>query len=138
MGRRFLNPVLELSRGLQSFQARDFSFRLEKIRNDEFGDLVQVFNSAMMGLSDLEVGRIVQTNLLPKEELSVGDFRIFGRTTFASEMTGDYFDVEKLPDGKILILVGDVTGHGYRRSEGGMEGTLLLVSVGGLVRAPGG
>jgi sigma-B regulation protein RsbU (phosphoserine phosphatase) len=35
-----------------------------------------------------------------------------GRTVPATEVGGDYFDVVELPDGKLVVAIADVTGHG--------------------------
>jgi len=112
LSQRFLTPIRELSRGVEAIQKREFDHRLPSGGLDELGELARTFNRVMEGLSDLEVGKIVQESLFPKEEVKSGEYRIFGRTMTASELGGDYFDILPLPDGKILFLIGDVSGHG--------------------------
>src|SRR5690606_15050972 len=34
-----------------------------------------------------------------------------GRCAFAEEIGGDYFDYLPLPDGRVRVVVGDVSGH---------------------------
>lgn len=61
---------------------------------------------------DLELVREIQDRLLPREPLSVGGYSALGRVVAADEAGGDYFDYFSLPDGRIALAVGDVTGHG--------------------------
>jgi serine phosphatase RsbU (regulator of sigma subunit) len=112
LSRRFLEPIGELSRGVQAIQQRNFQHRLPPGGQDELGDLAVAFNRVMEGMGDLEVGRVVQESLLPQEPLRAGEYQLFGATTSASELGGDYFDYHSLPDGRFLLLIGDVSGHG--------------------------
>jgi len=112
LSQRFLTPIMHLSAGVVAIQKRDFKHRVPPGEPDELGDLALTFNRVMEGLSDLEVGRIVQDSLFPSQEVKVGPFRVFGSTSSASELGGDYFDVQTLPDGRVLVLIGDVSGHG--------------------------
>ena len=59
----------------------------------------------------LKVAREIQENLL-RSKLEVAGFDIAGATYPAVETTGDYYDVFKLPDGSIGMVVADVAGHG--------------------------
>lgn len=112
LSQRFLTPIGELAGGVVEIQKRNFKHRVPIHDVDELGELAGTFNRVMEGLTDLEVGRIVQESLFPTEEVKAGNVRIFGRSVSASELGGDYFDLQKLPDGRILVLIGDVSGHG--------------------------
>src|ERR1700751_1940335 len=61
---------------------------------------------------DLQVARSIQQSLLPKEEPKIAGLEIAGWNQPADDTGGDYFDWESLPDGKLVVTVADVTGHG--------------------------
>jgi serine phosphatase RsbU (regulator of sigma subunit) len=61
---------------------------------------------------DLEVARSIQQGLLPQEAPSVQGYEIAGWNDPADETGGDYFDWMALPDGRAVITLADVTGHG--------------------------
>jgi HAMP domain-containing protein len=112
LSRRVLQPVRDLTVGLQAVHQRRFHHRLPVRHRDELGDLAATCNRVLESLASLEVGRIVQEKLFPKEVVSAGPCRLFGETSAASELGGDYFDYRSLPDGRLLFLIGDVSGHG--------------------------
>lgn len=112
LSQRFLTPISELSAGVEAIQKRQFQHRVPPGEPDELGELAATFNRVMEGLSDLEVGRIVQESLFPTQEVRGGPFRVYGMTSSATELGGDYYDLQTLPDGRLLVLIGDVSGHG--------------------------
>ena len=61
---------------------------------------------------DLDVARSIQQSLLPKEKPNVQSFDIAGWNQPADETGGDYFDWLTLPDGRVVTILADVTGHG--------------------------
>lgn len=62
---------------------------------------------------ELEVARAVQSLLVPPHDLIDRPFvRIAGHFQPASECGGDWWAVYDLPEGRVLTLIGDVTGHG--------------------------
>ena len=62
---------------------------------------------------ELEAARVLQNVLLPSEELIETPFaRIAGASRAMAECSGDFWAVYDLPEGRTLVLVGDVTGHG--------------------------
>ncbi len=112
LSERVLVPVAEVSRGVEAIQRRDFRHRVPVGPPDELGRLAATFNQVMEGLADLEVGRFVQENLMPREEIVWGDYRVFGGSRFLTALSGDYFDLKVLPDDRLFFLIGDVSGHG--------------------------
>ena len=61
---------------------------------------------------DLEVARSIQQSLLPTSMPVVEGFEIAAWNQPADQTGGDYFDWQPLSDGKVLVALADVTGHG--------------------------
>ncbi len=61
---------------------------------------------------ELEIARRVQLGLLPKTHPSIAGFDIAGACLPALEVGGDYFDYVHLPDDRVGIAIGDVSGKG--------------------------
>lgn len=109
---RFLSPVEDLSAGIQALRRKDFSQRVPVRFDNELGDMAALFNRVVEQSHDLQLARIVQTGLFPQEPLFQGHVKVFGQTTTMGELGGDYFDYLPINDREIVILVGDVVGHG--------------------------
>jgi phosphoserine phosphatase RsbU/P len=61
---------------------------------------------------ELEVAREIQLAMLPRGTYSAADIEIFGTTRPANTVGGDFYDVLPLPDGKVIVALGDVAGKG--------------------------
>jgi len=61
---------------------------------------------------ELERARQVQLSMLPTAPPKLSHLDIAARQETASEVGGDYYDFFPLPDGKLLMAIGDATGHG--------------------------
>lgn len=61
---------------------------------------------------DLQVARSIQQSLLPKEKPQIAGFDIAGWNKSADDTSGDYFDWVSLPNGNLVAMLADVTGHG--------------------------
>ena len=61
---------------------------------------------------ELEVAREIQLAMLPRGTLAVADIQISGVTRPANTVGGDFFDVLTLPDGRVIVALGDVAGKG--------------------------
>ena len=61
---------------------------------------------------DLQVARSIQQSLLPAVSPQIPGFEIAGWNQPADETGGDYFDWATFPDGKVIVTLADVTGHG--------------------------
>ncbi|HEY9069318.1 MAG TPA: SpoIIE family protein phosphatase [Candidatus Ozemobacteraceae bacterium] len=112
LSQRFLAPIGALATGVDAIRQRRFEHRVPDAGQDELGDLARTFNGVMEGLADLEVARIVQESLFPSNEVKAGEYAIYGESHTMTALGGDYFDLQKLADGRVLVLVGDVSGHG--------------------------
>ncbi len=63
---------------------------------------------------DLEIARNIQNNLLPKKITKTKIFDIAAYNQSARQVGGDYFDVIKLDDDRILFAIADVSGKGVQ------------------------
>ncbi len=110
--RLIILPVGDLSSGITAIRERRQDFRIPFRRDDEFGALANAFNKVIGELKELEYGRIVQESLLPRAAIVPEGYDIAFFNTSATDLAGDYHDCVKLNDGRLAIVLGDVTGHG--------------------------
>ncbi len=61
---------------------------------------------------DLEVATQIQLGFLPGRTPSLPGYEFFHYYQAAQQIGGDYFDYVHLPDGRIAVAVGDVSGKG--------------------------
>lgn len=61
---------------------------------------------------DLRTARRIQESILPKEMPDVPGWRLSAYWNPAREVSGDFYDFVLFPDGKLAILIGDVTDKG--------------------------
>ncbi len=115
-----------LTRGARAVSAGELSYRIPVKRRDQLGDLAMAYN-AMAGAvermlaevgekerlkREMELAREIQQSLLPDTQVDHGDMRVDAHFRPASEVGGDYFDIFRLPEGRLLVAVGDIAGHG--------------------------
>lgn len=62
--------------------------------------------------SELKIAREIQIALLPKQIPPVKDYEITATNIPALHIGGDYFDVIKLNDNKVALIIADVSGKG--------------------------
>jgi DNA-binding NarL/FixJ family response regulator len=59
------------------------------------------------------IAQAVQRAFLPeRQRLVKGDLLLSGRNELCEDASGDYYDFVELPDGRVVVAIGDVTGHG--------------------------
>jgi sigma-B regulation protein RsbU (phosphoserine phosphatase) len=124
---RMSRPLKDLSAQARHIAGGDFGRRVEANRGDEIGELAESFNTMAESLAvmveeigrkagierEMEVARSIQGLMTPPPDVvTVGDFRLMGRCEMASACGGDWWSYRQLPDGRLLLVVGDVTGHG--------------------------
>lgn len=62
--------------------------------------------------TEVAIARQIQDSLLPSGTLTTPWAEAGGRTIPAAEVGGDFFDMHVLPDGRLLLFLADVAGHG--------------------------
>ncbi|MFI5401668.1 MAG: PP2C family protein-serine/threonine phosphatase [Planctomycetota bacterium] len=70
---------------------------------------------------EMEAARGIQQGLLPEGPPSFEGYDIAGWNRPADRTGGDYYDWQLLPDGRLAVLIADVSGHGL--------GPALLMAV---------
>jgi serine phosphatase RsbU (regulator of sigma subunit) len=70
---------------------------------------------------EMKAAREIQQRLMPRRPPAFHGFDIAGFNRPADETGGDYYDWQRLPDGRLAILIADVAGHGL--------GPALLMAV---------
>jgi serine phosphatase RsbU (regulator of sigma subunit) len=62
--------------------------------------------------NDLEIAREIQQAMLPRAGFKANGIEAFGMTRPANTVGGDFYDIVPLPDGRVLLALGDVAGKG--------------------------
>lgn len=126
-GSRIARPIKALTRQAERIASGDLNSRVEENRSDELGTLARTFNIMSDEIRDLLVeqaqkaslekemslARQVQQAMLPPATLDQhGPLKVVGYCMPASSCGGDWWTYRKLPGGRLLLVVGDATGHG--------------------------
>ena len=123
---RLTRNLSTLSDGVRRIAHGDYSARVKVKANDEIGRLATAFNQMAEDVElhqrsaveqerirrELELGRQIQHDMLPQGPLRHGLTEIKGVSVPAKEVGGDFFNYFSLADGRIALLVGDVSGKG--------------------------
>ena len=134
--------VSALSAGVRQLAGGDFKARVPVRSSDEFGALATAFNRMAEDLErhqslvveqerlhrELELSHQIQIEMLPRAPLRLGPAEIKGVSIPAREVGGDFFNYFALPDGRMALLVGDVSGKG-------VSAALLMANVQATLRA---
>jgi serine phosphatase RsbU (regulator of sigma subunit) len=139
---RMTQHLTTLTRGVRQLASGDFRTRVPVRSTDEFGALAGAFNQMAEDLErhealaveqerlrrELELSRLIQTEMLPRTSLRSGPAEIGGISVPAREVGGDFFNYFVLPDGRLALLVGDVSGKG-------VSAALLMANIQATLRA---
>jgi serine phosphatase RsbU (regulator of sigma subunit) len=106
----------------------DSQDRTKKFNKDDLGLLLGVANQASVALEnarlhedliqsvrfqrDLELGQQVQRSFLPHRLPQVPGYQFYAQYKSALTIGGDYYDFVRMPNGKLGVLLGDVSGKG--------------------------
>lgn len=124
---RISRPLRQLTDSVERIAHGELKERARISTNDEIGVLARNFNymAERIGVllletkekatleKELEVARVIQESLLPPSRLiDKGFFQFQGYFKSASICGGDWWSFSELVNDKLLVLIGDVTGHG--------------------------
>jgi sigma-B regulation protein RsbU (phosphoserine phosphatase) len=125
-------PLKEIIRVLKRVRDGYFDQKVRVTSNDEIGYTGDVINEMTEGLKErdrmrhsLELAKEVQQHFLPQSDPRLAGLDIAGQSIYCERTGGDYYDYLDMGDsreGKIGIVVGDVSGHG-------IPSALLMASV---------
>lgn len=123
---RLTRNLTDLTDGVGRIAQGDYSARVPVKSRDEIGRLAAAFNSMAADVEqhqrsaveqerirrELELGRRIQADMLPRAPLHFGLTEVKGISVPAREVGGDFFNYFQLDSGLVALLVGDVSGKG--------------------------
>ena len=142
LSHRMTRHIASLTDGARRLAAGELDVRVPVPHGREFRHLAQTFNLLARDLrrnqerlleqerlrKELEIGRRIQVELLPRGPL-LGPFAEVGGISIpAREVGGDFFNYFPLREDEVAILVGDVSGKG-------VGAALLMASLQATIRA---
>ncbi|HEY4176642.1 MAG TPA: SpoIIE family protein phosphatase [Kofleriaceae bacterium] len=120
-------PIKMLTIGAGQIAEGNLNAHVDESRGDELGVLARTFN-LMTGeirallveqgekaslQKEMDLARQVQQAMLPPHTLDQhGNIKIVGYCQPASSCGGDWWTFRKMSNGRVLMVVGDATGHG--------------------------
>jgi serine phosphatase RsbU (regulator of sigma subunit) len=120
--RRLARPIEILSRSAEEVARGDLSVRVPAEGHDEISTLSRNFNQMVRGLQErenvrllefeLEKGRQIQRDFLPRQLPQLSDWNIAAFFDPARQVSGDFYDVFPLADGHIGLVIADVCDKG--------------------------
>jgi sigma-B regulation protein RsbU (phosphoserine phosphatase) len=113
-------PIQDLVRGVQWIASGDFDRRIQETGSAELRLLENGFNemaSSLQGADrrrrqEMEKAERIHFSLLPAPELEIPGATWAASYVPAETIGGDYYDILPCPDGRYLIVIADVSGHG--------------------------
>jgi sigma-B regulation protein RsbU (phosphoserine phosphatase) len=128
---RIAKPITNLEQGVLEVSRGDLDTRIDESASTvEIRNLAHSFNHMTAELRahvdrlavekaerqriehDLDIARNIQRGLLPTTNPNLPGFEIAGWSQSANKTGGDYYDWQELPDGRFLVSLADVSGHG--------------------------
>lgn len=119
-------PIGRLTHTVGRIATGDFSARADERGPREVKQLASAVNKMATDIQqqqaqllsqerlkrELELGRQIQSEMLPNEALRLGLTEVKGMSIPAREVGGDFFNYFALDNGQVALLVGDVSGKG--------------------------
>ena len=140
--RTMTKAVAELYKATESVNRGDLTHRIKVESRDQMATLEQSFNSMTTSLarlmaeqkdkqrleSELAIAHEVQELLFPRDISDLPTLEVHGVCRPARTVSGDYYDFIRLPDDRMVLAVGDISGKG-------ISAALLMATVHAFVRA---
>lgn len=125
-----VKPISILFEGAKIIGGGDLTHKIPDLGNDELGALAKQFNIMTDGLEKAQNAREerlivdeqirqaqeIQEGMNPRKFFKKSTYQIKGFTRAAKGVGGDYYDILRLPDGKMAVLISDVSGKSISAS----------------------
>jgi sigma-B regulation protein RsbU (phosphoserine phosphatase) len=124
--RSITTTVDKLNVATERVKAGDFTHRINLPARDQLTALGEAFDGMTASVErllkeslektrlegELEIAREVQNRLFPQSAPEVAGLHLYGLCKPARTVSGDYYDFLRLGDGKVALVVGDISGKG--------------------------
>ncbi len=131
-----------LYEGTQRVSAGDFSHRVEVKGSNQLAEVAASFNKMTEKVerlldvakekermqAELEIAREVQRQLYPKSAPRLASLELYAVCKPARTVSGDYYDYQRIEDGRVVVAMGDVAGKG-------ISAALLMATLQSSLRA---
>jgi HAMP domain-containing protein len=129
MSRSITRAIGALRSGADQLRAGNLTHRIPVEGRDDLWSVAEAFNQMAVGLersrelekererleSELALARQIQARLLPSGPPTIAGLEIAGASESARQVGGDYYDHIPLGDGRVLLVIADVSGKGVPR-----------------------
>ncbi|HUP40152.1 MAG TPA: SpoIIE family protein phosphatase [Vicinamibacterales bacterium] len=126
LARTITTSVDELFSGTERVKSGNFERRIAVRSDDQLGQLATSFNDMTARIQhllveqdvkrrleqELQIARDIQMSLLPHNALNAPGMSVAALCAPAREVGGDYYDFLPLADGRVGMLIADVSGKG--------------------------
>ena len=126
LARSITGSIHALFVGTEKVRAGDLAHRIQVRTRDQLGHLAESFNAMTGSIGDLlkdaaekkrleeelRIARDIQMSLLPSGPVDLPGVSVTAMCVPAREVGGDYYDFFRLSDGRLGILIADVSGKG--------------------------
>lgn len=126
MSTQLVRPIRKLVAGADEVAKGNLKARVDIRTRDEMSFLGAAFNKMTEDLEksiadklykervahELKIASDIQKRIIPEKTPNVGGLDIAADIIPAGEIGGDMYDFIQLPEEKMLMYLGDVTGHG--------------------------
>jgi sigma-B regulation protein RsbU (phosphoserine phosphatase) len=150
LARSITSSIHELFMGTERVRQGDFTHRIDVQTNDQLGELAGSFNQMTGSIEnllqtaaekkrldeELRIARQIQMSLLPRGPLDFPGMAVTALCVPAREVGGDYYDFFKLPEGKLGVLIADVSGKGTSAALYMAELKGLMLSLSRIYQSP--
>jgi sigma-B regulation protein RsbU (phosphoserine phosphatase) len=150
LARSITSSVHELFMGTERVRQGDFTHRINIQSSDQLGELAGSFNQMTGSIEnllqtaaekkrleeELRIARQIQMSLLPRGPLDFPGMAVTALCVPAREVGGDYYDFFPLGDGRLGVLIADVSGKGTSAALYMAELKGLVLSLSQIYQSP--